>query len=178
MPHGKFQHAVLPDMYYLYCITSNFTGQFLYIAEMLTTIIKDPNENNDTTLAIKQEAIRNGYLFAFARSQVPFPFVWEIKRLRLGSSKSVVMDFKVERVEEIFSAGVADGLIRKEMIATFLSTWAGWDGSFLEQRFIVQDNKTLLFQPPAVGSRASTDIPSMQWIAQSLSYATETERII
>jgi hypothetical protein len=46
------------------------------------------------------------------------------------------MDFKVERVEEIFSAGVADGLTRKEMIATFLSTWAGsWDGSFLEDCF-------------------------------------------
>jgi 26S proteasome regulatory subunit N12 len=44
--------------------------------------------------------------------------------------------------------------------------------------WIVQDSKTLLFQPPAVGSRASTDIPSMQWIAQSLSYATEMERII
>ncbi len=37
---------------------------------------------------------------------------------------------------------------------------------------------TLCFQPSSVGSKASTEIPSMQWIAQSLSYATEMERII
>jgi 26S proteasome regulatory subunit N12 len=35
----------------------------------------------------------------------------------------------------------------------------------------------LTFQPPPVASAAS-DIPSMQWIQQSLSYATEMERII
>ena len=44
--------------------------------------------------------------------------------------------------------------------------------------WIVTNNQTLCFQPPATGSRVSTDIPSMQWIAQSLSYATEMERII
>ena len=35
----------------------------------------------------------------------------------------------------------------------------------------------LCFQPPAVGSKAS-DIPSMKLIAQSLTYATELERIV
>jgi 26S proteasome regulatory subunit N12 len=43
--------------------------------------------------------------------------------------------------------------------------------------WIVQGN-ALCFQPPTVGSKVSTDIPSMEWIAQSLSYATEMERII
>ena len=43
---------------------------------------------------------------------------------------------------------------------------------------VTNDNQTLCFQPPSAGSRVSTDIPSMQWIAQSLSYATEMERII
>jgi 26S proteasome regulatory subunit N12 len=42
--------------------------------------------------------------------------------------------------------------------------------------WIVQGD-TLCFQPPPSGSKAS-DIPSMKWIAQSLSYATEMERII
>jgi len=41
-----------------------------------------------------------------------------------------------------------------------------------------QDDKgLLLFQPPPQG-KVSSDIPSMEWIAQSLSYATEMERII
>jgi len=45
--------------------------------------------------------------------------------------------------------------------------------------WIVQEaTSTLCFQPPAVGSKVSTEIPSMEWIAQSLSYATEMERII
>eukprot|EP00543_Licmophora_paradoxa_P009553 CAMPEP_0202478224 /NCGR_PEP_ID=MMETSP1360-20130828/94346_1 /ASSEMBLY_ACC=CAM_ASM_000848 /TAXON_ID=515479 /ORGANISM="Licmophora paradoxa, Strain CCMP2313" /LENGTH=182 /DNA_ID=CAMNT_0049105495 /DNA_START=936 /DNA_END=1484 /DNA_ORIENTATION=+ len=37
--------------------------------------------------------------------------------------------------------------------------------------------QTICFQPPPTGSKAS-DIPSMKLIAQSLSYATEMERII
>mmetsp|Transcript_14966 Transcript_14966/g.43160 ORF Transcript_14966/g.43160 Transcript_14966/m.43160 type:complete len:256 (+) Transcript_14966:83-850(+) len=44
--------------------------------------------------------------------------------------------------------------------------------------WIVQNNQTLCFQPPTGGSKVGTDIPSMQWIAQSLSYATEIERIV
>jgi 26S proteasome regulatory subunit N12 len=42
--------------------------------------------------------------------------------------------------------------------------------------WIVQGD-TLCFQPPPSGSKAS-DIPSMQLIAQSLSYAMEMERIV
>jgi 26S proteasome regulatory subunit N12 len=42
---------------------------------------------------------------------------------------------------------------------------------------VVPDQQALLFQPPAQGN-VSSDIPSMEWIAQSLSYATEMERII
>jgi 26S proteasome regulatory subunit N12 len=42
--------------------------------------------------------------------------------------------------------------------------------------WIVQGD-TLCFQPPPSGSKAS-DIPSMKLIAQSLSYATEMERIV
>ena len=41
----------------------------------------------------------------------------------------------------------------------------------------IVEGDTLCFQPPHVGSKAS-DIPSMKVIAQSLSYATELERII
>jgi len=45
--------------------------------------------------------------------------------------------------------------------------------------WIVQDaTQTLCFQPTTSGSKVSSDIPSMQWIAQSLSYATEMERIV
>ena len=43
--------------------------------------------------------------------------------------------------------------------------------------WIVENNDTLCFQPPPSGSKAS-DIPSMKLIAQSLSYATEMERIV
>lgn len=43
--------------------------------------------------------------------------------------------------------------------------------------WIVQGSQ-LLFQPPSTGVQASTDIPSRKWIAQSLSYATEMERIV
>jgi 26S proteasome regulatory subunit N12 len=41
----------------------------------------------------------------------------------------------------------------------------------------IVENQVLTFQPPPTTS-ASSDIPSMQWIQQSLSYATEMERII
>ena len=41
----------------------------------------------------------------------------------------------------------------------------------------IVDGDTLCFQPPPSGSKAS-DIPSMKLIAQSLSYATEMERIV
>jgi 26S proteasome regulatory subunit N12 len=41
----------------------------------------------------------------------------------------------------------------------------------------IVENDTLCFQPPPSGSKAS-DIPSMKLIAQSLSYATEMERIV
>ena len=41
----------------------------------------------------------------------------------------------------------------------------------------IVDGDSLCFQPPEVGSKAS-DIPSMKLIAQSLSYATELERIV
>lgn len=41
----------------------------------------------------------------------------------------------------------------------------------------IVDGNTLCFQPPPVGSKAS-DIPSMKLISQSLSYATELERIV
>lgn len=41
----------------------------------------------------------------------------------------------------------------------------------------IVDGDTLCFQPPPVGSKAS-DIPSMKLITQSLSYATEMERIV
>eukprot|EP00978_Attheya_sp_CCMP212_P030472 scaffold112161_cov61-Attheya_sp.AAC.1 len=41
----------------------------------------------------------------------------------------------------------------------------------------IVEGDTLCFQPPPTGSKAS-DIPSMKLIAQSLSYATELERII
>jgi 26S proteasome regulatory subunit N12 len=41
----------------------------------------------------------------------------------------------------------------------------------------IVEGDTLCFQPPPSGSKA-TDIPSMKLIAQSLSYATEMERII
>ena len=44
--------------------------------------------------------------------------------------------------------------------------------------WIVDDShQNLCFQPPPTGRKAS-DIPSMELIAQSLSYATELERII
>ena len=43
--------------------------------------------------------------------------------------------------------------------------------------WIVENGDTLCFQPPPSGSKAS-DIPSMKLIAQSLSYATEMERIV
>lgn len=42
--------------------------------------------------------------------------------------------------------------------------------------WIVEDG-VLCFQPPEVGSKA-TDIPSMKFMQQSLSYATELERIV
>merc|ERR1712238_243470 len=41
----------------------------------------------------------------------------------------------------------------------------------------IVEGGVLCFQPPEVGSKAS-DIPSMKLIAQSLSYATELERIV
>jgi len=41
----------------------------------------------------------------------------------------------------------------------------------------IVEGDALCFQPPEVGSKAS-DIPSMKLIAQSLSYATELERIV
>lgn len=41
----------------------------------------------------------------------------------------------------------------------------------------IVEGDTLCFQPPPMGSKAS-DIPSMKLIGQSLSYATEMERII
>lgn len=41
----------------------------------------------------------------------------------------------------------------------------------------IVEGGSLCFQPPPTGSKAS-DIPSMKLIAQSLSYATEMERII
>jgi 26S proteasome regulatory subunit N12 len=41
----------------------------------------------------------------------------------------------------------------------------------------IVDGEGLTFQPPPTTSAAS-DIPSMQWIQQSLSYATEMERIV
>jgi 26S proteasome regulatory subunit N12 len=41
----------------------------------------------------------------------------------------------------------------------------------------IVDGNSLCFQPPPIGSKAS-DIPSMKLITQSLSYATEMERII
>lgn len=43
--------------------------------------------------------------------------------------------------------------------------------------WIVENGDTLCFQPPPSNSKAS-DIPSMKLIAQSLSYATEMERIV
>uniref|UniRef100_A0A7S2MTK9 CSN8/PSMD8/EIF3K domain-containing protein n=1 Tax=Helicotheca tamesis TaxID=374047 RepID=A0A7S2MTK9_9STRA len=43
--------------------------------------------------------------------------------------------------------------------------------------WIVEGGDTLCFQPPVVGGKAS-DIPSMDLISQSLSYATELERIV
>ena len=46
-----------------------------------------------------------------------------------------------------------------------------------EDWIVVPDQQVLVFQPPAPGN-VSSDIPSMEWIAQSLSYATEMERII
>ena len=42
--------------------------------------------------------------------------------------------------------------------------------------WIVEGNR-LMFQPPSMGSKA-VDIPSMKLMAQSLSYATELERIV
>jgi len=45
-----------------------------------------------------------------------------------------------------------------------------------QEDWVVQDD-TLCFQPPEVGYKAS-DIPSEKLIAQSLSYATELERIV
>mmetsp|Transcript_6635 Transcript_6635/g.9728 ORF Transcript_6635/g.9728 Transcript_6635/m.9728 type:complete len:250 (-) Transcript_6635:205-954(-) len=41
----------------------------------------------------------------------------------------------------------------------------------------IVEGTSICFQPPAVGSKAS-DIPSMKLISQSLTYATEMERII
>ena len=41
----------------------------------------------------------------------------------------------------------------------------------------IAEGDSLCFQPPPTGRKAS-DIPSMELIAQSLSYATELERII
>ena len=41
----------------------------------------------------------------------------------------------------------------------------------------IVEGDTLCFQPPPMGSKAS-DIPSMKLISQSLSYATEMERIV
>lgn len=41
----------------------------------------------------------------------------------------------------------------------------------------IVEGETLCFQPPPMGSKAS-DIPSMKLITQSLSYATEMERIV
>ena len=41
----------------------------------------------------------------------------------------------------------------------------------------IVEGGVLCFQPPEVGSKAS-DIPSMKLSAQSLSYATELERIV
>ena len=41
----------------------------------------------------------------------------------------------------------------------------------------IVEGGTLCFQPPPMGSKAS-DIPSMKLITQSLSYATEMERIV
>lgn len=41
----------------------------------------------------------------------------------------------------------------------------------------VVENGELCFQPPSVGRKA-TDVPSMKLIAQTLSYATELERIV
>lgn len=43
--------------------------------------------------------------------------------------------------------------------------------------WIVDDGDTLTFQPPMSGGKA-VDIPSMKLMAQSLSYATELERIV
>jgi len=41
----------------------------------------------------------------------------------------------------------------------------------------IVEGKSICFQPPALGNKAS-DIPSMKLISQSLTYATEMERII
>jgi len=41
----------------------------------------------------------------------------------------------------------------------------------------IVEGDDLCFQPPPMGSKAS-DIPSMKLIGQSLSYATEMERIV
>jgi len=41
----------------------------------------------------------------------------------------------------------------------------------------ILESQTLCFQPPPMGSKAS-DIPSMKLISQSLTYATEMERIV
>jgi 26S proteasome regulatory subunit N12 len=42
---------------------------------------------------------------------------------------------------------------------------------------VANNEQRLVFQPPTQG-KVSSDIPSMEWISQSLSYATEMERII
>lgn len=42
---------------------------------------------------------------------------------------------------------------------------------------VSDDNNTITFQPPTTAS-AAADIPSMEWIQQSLTYATEMERIV
>lgn len=42
----------------------------------------------------------------------------------------------------------------------------------------IVSGQNICFQPSSSGSKVSTEIPSMQWIAQSLTYATEIERII
>ena len=126
---------------------------------------------------------------------VSFPITLE-RQLMVGSydevlnAKSTVPDpsynFFMENLLETVRDSIADcvEVSYKSMKLDDAVTMMKFENGSELQEYVqekredwIVEGERLMFQPPPIGSKAA-DIPSMKLMAQSLSYATELERIV
>ena len=110
-----------------------------YLKDLLDIPYPNPED------AIRIESLRNGTFYVRTRCDVAFHWCPQLIEFGFPSSKSLACKLNRDLFYSVVEKGVEQGFSRRDLLSSFLVTWAGLDGSINGNRFeiIIPDDQEM-----------------------------------